>query len=174
MTPDLPSMFELPFRTAFTVAAAIGAAAVLLAGSPEPARAGPPKVITFTQVACQILEAENGVNHNFETTRRADCERINAQTRTKRLAEARPIRLKPGSYIFRVTNMDVPYELGFWLRDKDYDWRNPIHKLTKVAVLGGGLMSGQTRDYIVELKPGRYIYSCPLNTTPDYELIVAE
>ena len=35
-------------------------------------------------------------------------------------------------------------------------------------------MSGQTRDYIVELKPGRYIYSCPLNTTPDYELIVAE
>ncbi len=174
MTPDLPSMFRLPSKPAFAVAAVIGATVALLAGSPEATWARTPKVVTFTQVACQILEAENGVNHNFETTRRADCERINAQTRNKRLADARPIKLKPGSYIFRVTNMDVPYELGFWLREKDYDWRNPIHKLTKVSVLGGGLMNGQTRDYLVELQPGRYIYSCPLNTTLNYELIVSE
>ncbi len=31
---------------------------------------------------------------------------------------------------------------------------------------------GKTLDYEVELKPGQYVYSCPLNTTPDYTLIV--
>ena len=30
-----------------------------------------------------------------------------------RLAKARPLTLKPGSYIFRVTNKNVPYTLGF-------------------------------------------------------------
>jgi hypothetical protein len=33
-------------------------------------------------------------------------------------------------------------------------------------------MPGKTRDYAIELKPGEYVYSCPLNTTPDYRLMV--
>ena len=82
--------------------------------------------------------------------------------------------LEPGRYIFRVTNKDVPYELGFWLREEDYDWRNPVHKLTKISVSGGGLTEGATKDYEVELEPGEYLYSCPLNTTPDYRLIVEQ
>ena len=80
-----------------------------------------------------------------------------------------PLSFSP---LFRVTNKDVPYELGFWLRESDYDWLNPIHKLTKTSVSGGGLSLGTTQDYEVELKPGEYLYSCPLNTTPDYRLVV--
>lgn len=34
------------------------------------------------------------------------------------------------------------------------------------------LTPGKTRDYEIELKPGNYVYSCPLNPTPDYRLIV--
>jgi hypothetical protein len=85
---------------------------------------------------------------------------------------AKVLELTPGAYKFRVVNKNVPYELGFWLRSKGYDWRNPLHKLTKTSVSGGGLIQGMTKDYEVTLKPGEYVYSCPLNTTPNYRLVV--
>ena len=146
------------------------AAAALFAGGP--ALAQDATVIELTQIPCQFLESENGVDYGFETTKKADCDAINAETGEARLAKARVMELEPGRYIFRVTNKDVPYELGFWLRESDYDWLNPIHKLTKTSVSGGGLSLGTTQDYEVELKPGEYLYSCPLNTTPDYRLVV--
>ncbi|PHS78234.1 MAG: hypothetical protein COB59_08125 [Rhodospirillaceae bacterium] len=134
------------------------------------APAGAAEIIELTQTPCQFLEVEKDLG--FKSTKKADCEQINAQTATERLKQARVITVKPGDYIFRVRNKNVPYELGFWLRDVDYDWRNPLHKLTKTSVSGGGLTLGKSKDYAVTLKPGKYLYSCPLNTTPDYTLIV--
>ena len=96
----------------------------------------------------------------------------NAETGDQRLADVETLELAPGVYTFRVTNTDVPYELGFWLREHDYQIGNPLHKLTKVSVSGGGLYQGQTKDYNVDLDPGVYLYSCPLNPTPNYKLIV--
>ena len=132
------------------------------------------EVIELTQTACQFVESENGIERGFTTTRKADCEEINARTGAERLSEAEVLTLAPGTYVFRVTNRDVPYELGFWLREKDYNWKNPLHKLTKISVSGGGLRTGTSKDYEVELEPGEYLYSCPLNTTPDYRLVVSE
>ena len=149
---------------------AIGAA-LWLAAAPGP-RAQQATVIELTQIPCQFLESENGVDRGYTTTQKADCDAINAATGKDRLAEAKVIALKPGRYVFRVTNKNVPYELGFWLRESDYDWKNPIHKLTKTSVSGGGLTSGVTKDYEIELREGDYLYSCPLNTTPDYRLEV--
>jgi len=148
------------------------AAGLAAAGSGQPAAAAEPQVIELTQIACQFLESENGVDRDYQTSEKADCEKINAGSGAGRLAEAQALTLEPGSYIFRVTNLDVPYELGFWLREHDYNWKNPIHKLTKTSVSGGGLVTGATKDYEVELEPGEYLYSCPLNTTPDYKLVV--
>lgn len=149
-------------------------AGLAVAGIAAGGAAAQPVVVVLTQVACQFLEAENGVDRDFTSARKADCEAINAKTGAARLAAAPPLRLKPGEYIFRVTNKDVPYALGFWLRDKDYNWANPIHKLTKTSVSGGGMTMGKTLEYKVTLKPGEYVYSCPLNPTPDYRLIVGE
>ena len=146
------------------------AAAILL--TPPSLRAQQATVIELTQIPCQFVESENGIDRGFTTTRKADCDAINTATGTERLAEAKVIALKPGHYIFRVTNKNVPYELGFWLRESDYDWKNPIHKLTKISVSGGGLTAGVTQDYEVDLHEGDYLYSCPLNTTPDYRLEV--
>lgn len=42
------------------------------------------------------------------------------------------------------------------------------------SVSGGGLTEGKTQDYEVDLKPGKYVYSCPLDPTPDYNLVVRE
>ncbi len=138
------------------------------------ARAAEPTVIELTQIPCQFIESENGVDHGFTSRQKADCEAINAKTGAARLGNAVTLELKPGRYVFRVTNKNVPYELGFWLRAHDYNWLNPLHKLTKTSVSGGGLMMGQTQSYEVELEPGESLYSCPLNTTPDYRLVVRE
>lgn len=159
------------------MARGVGLAAVsgtLLAGMSVFAASAPAqqRIVKLTQVGCQFLESENGVNRGFRPNRKADCEEINARTGAQRLAEAKVLELPAGDYIFRVENRDVPYTLGFFLREKDYDWRNPLHRLTKTSVSGGGLEPGTTRDYRVSLKPGEYLYSCPLNTTPDYRLIV--
>lgn len=149
----------------------LAAAAVLFAGATA-ASAADTTVITLTQVGCQFVESENGVDHNYQPKSEADCNRINAETGGDRLAKAKAIELKPGKYVFRVTNKNVPYQLGFWLRDSDYEPGNPLHKLSKTSVSGGGLTMGKTRDYEVDLKPGEYLYSCPLNPTPDYKLVV--
>ncbi len=151
---------------------ALGALVVALFGVAAAANAA--QVVTLTQVTCQFVESENGIDHMYKSSKKADCEAINARTGKDRLAKAKVLTLKPGDYVFRVENKNVPYVLGFWLRDESYDWRNPLHKLSKTSVSGGGLKAGTSRDYEVTLKPGEYLYSCPLNTTPDYRLVVAD
>lgn len=143
------------------------AAAFLLAASPGSTFAAEPPVITLTQVACQFLESEQGLNHQFKSKRIEDCEAINAQSASQRLAAATILQLKPGKHIFRVSNRDVPYELGFWLRPAKF-----VNRVNLPSVSGGGLTPGKTQDYAIDLKPGEYLYSCPLNTTPDYRLVV--
>ena len=124
-------------------------------------------VVELTQVACQFVESENGVDHMFETESAQDCEAINGENGEQRAADADVIRLKPGRYVFRVTNQDVPYELGFWLRGAGI-----VGRVSLPSVSGGGLVAGTTQDYEIELEEGEYFYSCPLNPTPDYRLVV--
>jgi len=140
--------------------------AVALAAFASPA-AAQPKVITLTQIPCQFLESEGEKNRGFTSSRAADCEAVNATSGKQRLAEAKTLELAPGKYVFRVTNKNVPYELGFWMRGASL-----IDRARLPSVSGGGLATGRTQDYEIELKPGTYVYSCPLNPTPDYKLVV--
>ena len=149
--------------------AAIALSTAVIAGT---ARAEEATVITLTQTGCQFVESEHGTDHGFKTAKKADCEAINAETGAERLAKSKVLKLKPGAYVFRVTNRNVPYALGFWIREQGYDWRNPVHKVTKTSVSGGGLALGTSKDYAVMLEPGEYVYSCPLNPTPDYRIVV--
>lgn len=126
-----------------------------------------PPVVELNQVPCQFLESEQGKNLGFKSAKIEDCEAINARTGEARLAKAKTLELKPGKTIFRVSNKDVPYELGFWLRGATL-----LSRATLPSVSGGGLTTGKTQDYVIDLKPGEYVYSCPLNPTPDYRLVV--
>ncbi|MDX8410843.1 MAG: hypothetical protein R8K46_03070 [Mariprofundaceae bacterium] len=141
------------------------AMAVCMAISGE-ALAAEPAVVVLTQTGCQFLEPEHGEDQGFETRNAADCKLINVNTGQQRLADAKVLELKAGDYTFRVSNKNVPYELGFWLRGEGFS------RLTLPSVSGGGIHTGSSRDYAINLKPGEYLYSCPLNPTPDYRLVV--
>lgn len=138
----------------------------LALGTAPAAFAAEPTVIELTQTGCQFVESENDVDHGFKTTMRSDCETINKKTAKDRLKKSKVLELKPGNYVFRVANKNVPYELGFWLRGRG------VSRAFLPSVSGPGLHRGISQDYAITLKAGKYYYSCPLNTTPDYELVV--
>ncbi|MCJ8286590.1 MULTISPECIES: hypothetical protein [unclassified Halomonas] len=128
---------------------------------------GQATVIELTQVGCQFLESENGTDHGIHPQSKADCEAFNDDTGEARLAEARVLKVPTGDYVFRVKNEGVPYDLGFWLRGDGL-----LNRARLPSVSGGGLGTGQTGDFAVSLEPGEYVYSCPLNPTLDYKLVV--
>ena len=143
--------------------AASGLAAAVAVGT---ANADDAQVIELTQTACQFVEVETG-DHGYTTTKKADCEAINAKSGAERLENSQTLQLKPGKYVFRVTNKNVPYGLGFYLRGDGI-----VNRTTLPSVSGGGLNQGVTKDYEITLKAGEYIFSCPLNPTPDYKIVV--
>ena len=57
---------------------AVAAALVLTAGMSSALGAAEPTVVTLTQVGCQFLETENGVDHKFKPKKAAECNTINA------------------------------------------------------------------------------------------------
>jgi hypothetical protein len=124
-----------------------------------------PTTISIAQVGCQFIETE-AQNHQYRPKKAEDCQRINAETLSIRQPEFKPLELKAGEYIFQVTNRDVPYEVGFYLRG------GGVGFATLPKVSGGGLTPGTTQEYRVTLTPGEYVVSCPLNPTPDYPLVV--
>jgi len=124
-----------------------------------------PKIVELTQTACQFVEVEDK-DHGYKSTKKADCVAINAKTAEERLKTAKVLKLKPGKHVFRVTNKNVPYGLGFYLRGAG------LSRVTLPKVSGGGLNLGVSKDYAINLKPGTYYFSCPLNTTPDYTIKV--
>jgi len=123
------------------------------------------EVIELRQTGCQFIEPEGGDRH-YKAGSYADCQSLNDKTEEKRLNKAEVLTLKPGEYLFRVHNQDVPYVLGFWLRGEG------LERLTLPSVSGGGINTGEYKDYSITLEKGEYLYSCPLNPTPDYKLIV--
>jgi len=123
------------------------------------------RIIELHQTACQFIEPEGG-DKDYKGSSFAACEALNEKSAEARLADARPLKLKPGAYIFRVYNDDVPYALGFWLRGTG------LGRVTLPSVSGGGIEAGGYRDYAIKLAAGEYRYSCPLNPTPDYRLRV--
>lgn len=145
----------------------LGTSVATLALLAAPLAQAAPQVVELNQVPCQFLESEHGVNQGYKSTKIQDCEAINARTGEARLAKSKTLTLKPGKTIFRVTNKDVPYELGFWLRGATL-----LSRASLPSVSGGGLTTGKTQDYAIDLKPGEYVYSCPLNPTPDYRIVV--
>ena len=123
------------------------------------------KTIHITQTNCQFVEME-GKNLNFISQNEKDCAKINSETIQSRKKSFSSLKLKAGLYKFIVKNESVPYEVGFWLRGKG------LSRFYLPSVSGGELYKNKSKEYTIELKAGTYFASCPLNSTPDYEIIV--
>jgi len=78
------------------------------------------------------------------------------------------LELEPGQYIFKVTNNSVDKALGFYLTDTSKKPEQIANSGLKSLVDNGE--TSQTG--IVTLAAGNYQYSCPLNPTPFYSLVV--
>lgn len=83
------------------------------------------------------------------------------------------LTLKPGQYQFKVKNQNVDKDLGFVIQraaDKNVDVMKsavPNSFTTELINKGETKMTG-----VVTLEKGEYVYSCPLNPTPQYKITV--
>lgn len=75
--------------------------------------------------------------------------------------------LAPGKYKFNITNADVNKEVGFYIHEVGTKQPVPNSMPNATIKKGETISTG-----IVELKSGTYEYSCPLNPTPEYKIIV--
>lgn len=81
------------------------------------------------------------------------------------------LKVKPGTYVFEVSNNDVDHEVGFVLAPKKASIDAEDH--IKQAYLSKTIKAGETASsQEVTLEKGEYVYFCPLNPTPQYTLIV--
>lgn len=86
--------------------------------------------------------------------------------------EKEGLTLKPGKYIFEVTNVGVDHELGFVIAPV-VNGQEGDH--IKEGYLGKTIKNGEkSQSKVVELKAGVYNYFCPLNPTPHYKITVTD
>lgn len=83
------------------------------------------------------------------------------------------LNLKPGKYIFEVTNKKVDREVGLVVANTTEEGKAGDH--IKAGYLANTIKKGETaRSQVVELGEGTYKYFCPLNPTPEYTITVSE
>ena len=80
------------------------------------------------------------------------------------------LSLTEGTYVFEIANKDVDHNVGFVLAPKGKtDQANHI----KAAYVKAPVATGSTSlTNEVTLAKGEYVYFCPLNPTPHYNLVV--
>ncbi len=83
------------------------------------------------------------------------------------------LNLKPGTYIFEVTNKSVDREVGLVVANLNNDGAAGDH--IKEGYLSNTIKKGETaQSQTVVLKEGEYKYFCPLNPTPEYTIKVSK
>jgi hypothetical protein len=117
------------------------------------------RVLALHQSACRFVEAEPDAT--FEANDALGCRKYMYEELPHR--SHRALRLGAGRVVLEVTNEGVAHEVGIWLR-RESDGT--------VIATGGGIAPGASGRYDVELVAGRYLYSCPLNPTPAYLIVV--
>ncbi|MEO9891060.1 hypothetical protein [Aurantibacter sp.] len=87
--------------------------------------------------------------------------------------ETQELNLTSGKYQFRVVNKNVDKELGFVIQKEEDKDADVIKTAVENSFTTANVKKGETQyTGVVELKEGNYLYSCPLNPTPHYKLIV--
>ncbi|MCA9558105.1 MAG: hypothetical protein KC583_06000 [Myxococcales bacterium] len=129
-----------------------------------PAPDGGAQVLVLHARACMLLEGEAPDPVPLKAGSTADCQRLNRAMGPLRQDKLRRLRVKAGTYVIRLLNVDVPWPIDFAIEGA-HDPSLPKHA-------GGKIAPGEGADFRLELKPGIYVYRSPLNATLDYRLLV--
>ena len=87
--------------------------------------------------------------------------------------ETQLLNLTPGKYQFRVVNKNVDKDLGFVIQNEKDKEKDVMKTAVKNSFTTAYVKKGEAQyTGVVELKKGEYVYSCPLNPTPHYSIIV--
>ena len=83
------------------------------------------------------------------------------------------LELAPGQYRFRVANQGVDHEVGFVIQRAADREASPMETAVENSFTRSTIADGATSETgVVTLAPGEYVYSCPLNPTPHYTIVV--
>ncbi|MEO9806540.1 MAG: cupredoxin domain-containing protein [Reichenbachiella sp.] len=81
------------------------------------------------------------------------------------------LTLKPGTYVFEVSNQSVDKEVGFVIAPVTSEGKAGEH--IQAGYLAKTINKGETSSSKeVNLTKGTYKYFCPMNPTPEYTLVV--
>lgn len=94
-------------------------------------------------------------------------------TETPGQFDGKELKLKPGKYQFEVSNKGVDHPVAFFLQKESDKENKEFSSALKNSGLPGTLKDGESaKTGVVELAKGKYVYSCPLNPTPHYTIVV--
>lgn len=94
-------------------------------------------------------------------------------TQTTGQFETQNLALKPGKYQFRVVNQNVEKDLGFVIQKKGDAKKDVMKTAVKNSFTTALVKKGEAQyTGVVTLTAGEYVYSCPLNPTPHYQISV--
>ncbi len=79
------------------------------------------------------------------------------------------LELPAGAYVFEIENHEVGKDVGFYLHAEGE--KAPVKGSNKAGLVSN---NSSSKTQTVMLEPGVYKYSCPLNPTPEYTLVVKE
>lgn len=119
------------------------------------------RILTLGQSPCRFEEAEPDAS--FVADDALGCRAYAYEALPGRTHRA--LRVAPGPLRIAIQNRGVGHEVGIWLR------RESDGALVASA---GGAGPGASIAVQVDLTPGRYLYSCALNPTPAYLLVVED
>ena len=80
------------------------------------------------------------------------------------------LTLKEGTYVFEISNNNVGHDVGFVLAPKGMV--EAAHHIKDAYVTSLVKNNAKSTSKKVTLKKGEYVYFCPLNPTPQYNLTV--
>ncbi|MDN5199819.1 cupredoxin domain-containing protein [Fulvivirgaceae bacterium BMA10] len=108
----------------------------------------------------------------FVTVQNASAQKVIKLNQVEGEFTTKHLDLKPGDYIFKVTNKGADKEVGFVLAPQENNGAAGEH--IKEAYLQKTINKGETSESkVVTLKEGTYNYFCPLNPTPHYTITVS-
>lgn len=126
--------------------------------------------LLFLLVAAR-LPAQDAMKKPAPVSKAAEVEVIDL-SQTPKEFETKALTLKPGKYRFKITNTSVGHAVGFYLTEQKADGSDG--KMVKGSEAGHPKQGESVMTGVVNLKAGKYNYSCPLNPTPHYTLTVSK